>query len=236
MDFIIEDKIIIELKAKPFITKNDYYQTRRYLELLNLELGIIVDFRQKYLKPKRILNPKYSEHLDKFVNWDYIKAFTVVELLVAMGLFVVLIGIATGGFIKTLRTQKAVVGLMAANDNMNLALEQMAREIRTGYHFSKISDTEFQFVNANNQVVWYRLNEGAIEKGTEDILLNRTYKKITADNIRVINFKIELFGNNSGDGYPPRITISLSITGTDGYLENITTNIQTTISARVLDT
>ena len=161
--------------------------------------------------------------------------FTIIELLVAMGLFVVLIGIATGGFVKTLRTQKAVVGLMAANDNVSLVLEQIAREIRTGYNFSKISDTEFQFVNAKNQVIWYRLNEGAIERGTEDILLQRTYKKITADNVKITNFKVELFGNNAGDGYPPRITISLSITGIGKYLDNVVTNIQTTISSRVID-
>lgn len=32
VDFLIEDKIILEVKAKPFVTKSDYYQTRRYLD------------------------------------------------------------------------------------------------------------------------------------------------------------------------------------------------------------
>ena len=153
-----------------------------------------------------------------------------------MGLFVVLIGIATGGFIRALRTQRLMVALMAANDNVNLALEQMAREIRTGYHFSKISDTELQFVNADNIVVFYRLNDGAIERGTEDVFLQRTYKKITADNVKITNFKIHLLGNNDGDGYPPRITISLSVGINNKYFENVSINVQTTISSRVLDT
>ena len=164
------------------------------------------------------------------------RGFTIVELLVAMGLFVILIGIATGGFIRALRTQRLIVALMAANDNVNLTLEQMAREIRTGYNFSKISDTELQFVNANNIVVFYRLNEGAIERGTEDVFLQRTYRKITADNVKIIGFNINLLGNNPGDGYPPRITISLSVGIPNKYFENVSTNIQTTISARVLDT
>ena len=30
-DFIIEDKIIVDLKAKPMILKEDYFQMRRYL-------------------------------------------------------------------------------------------------------------------------------------------------------------------------------------------------------------
>jgi len=164
------------------------------------------------------------------------RGFTIVELLVAMGLFVILIGIATGGFVRALRTQRAVVALMAANDNASLTLEQMAREIRTSYNFNKISETELQFVNSHNLVVFYRLNEGTIERGTEDALLQRTYKKITADNVKIAHFKIILFGNELGDGYPPRITISLSVSSTSKYLENILTNIQTTISARILDT
>lgn len=55
-DFIVEDKIIIEFKAKNFITKEDYYQAKRYLITLNLELAIIVNFRQNRLSPKRVLN------------------------------------------------------------------------------------------------------------------------------------------------------------------------------------
>ncbi|PIU98419.1 hypothetical protein COS61_01505 [Candidatus Wolfebacteria bacterium CG03_land_8_20_14_0_80_40_12] len=162
--------------------------------------------------------------------------FTVVELLIAMGLFVILSGIATGGFIKALKSQQEIVNLMEVNDNMSLTLEQISREFRTGYNFSKISDVETQFVNSRNEVVLYRLNEGAIERGIEDELLQKTYKKITADNIKITAFKITLFGNEDGDGYPPRITISLSVMSASKYLQNVSTNIQTTVSARELDT
>lgn len=56
LDFIIEDKIIVEFKAKKIILKQDYYQVKRYLEALNLPLGIIANFRDEYLLPKRVLN------------------------------------------------------------------------------------------------------------------------------------------------------------------------------------
>ncbi len=55
-DFILEDKIILDVKAKKFITKEDYYQMQRYLRASNLELGLIVNFRNTFLKPKRVLN------------------------------------------------------------------------------------------------------------------------------------------------------------------------------------
>lgn len=62
-DFIIEDKIILDVKAKRIATKEDYYQMKRYLVSANLELGFIINFRSKYLGPKRILNRKnYLEH------------------------------------------------------------------------------------------------------------------------------------------------------------------------------
>ncbi len=60
VDFYVVDLIIIDFKAKKFITKDDYYQMLRYLEAANLQLGIIYNFRNTYLKPKRIINPKFN--------------------------------------------------------------------------------------------------------------------------------------------------------------------------------
>ena len=58
VDFMIENKIILELKSKRILLRDDYYQVKRYLEAVNLKLGLLVNFRDKYLKPKRILNSK----------------------------------------------------------------------------------------------------------------------------------------------------------------------------------
>ncbi len=67
-DFIIENKILVELKTKPFLLKDDYYQTLRYLQILNIELGLLVNFRSKFLKPKRVLNYKMYSNLDRSDN------------------------------------------------------------------------------------------------------------------------------------------------------------------------
>src|SRR3989339_706136 len=47
-DFVLEKKIILDLKAKRFIKKDDYYQMKRYLTNAHLKLGIIVNFRDLY--------------------------------------------------------------------------------------------------------------------------------------------------------------------------------------------
>lgn len=55
VDGIVDKKIIVEFKAKRIITKEDYYQTQRYLQETGLKLAILVNFRDKYIKPKRIV-------------------------------------------------------------------------------------------------------------------------------------------------------------------------------------
>jgi GxxExxY protein len=57
LDFIAYGLIPLEFKAKPFLTKEDYYQIQRYLQILNLRLGLLVNFRTRRLIPKRILHP-----------------------------------------------------------------------------------------------------------------------------------------------------------------------------------
>ena len=55
LDFVIDNKIIVEIKAKRTILKDDYYQIQRYLQILNLKLGLLINFRNRYLKPIRVV-------------------------------------------------------------------------------------------------------------------------------------------------------------------------------------
>ena len=55
-DFIIDNKVILEIKAKNMITRDDYYQIKRYLISAKKQLGILVNFRRNTLQPKRVLN------------------------------------------------------------------------------------------------------------------------------------------------------------------------------------
>jgi GxxExxY protein len=55
LDFLVDGKIVLELKSEDIVSKRDYYQVQRYLKATNTELGLIVNFRNKVLRPKRIL-------------------------------------------------------------------------------------------------------------------------------------------------------------------------------------
>lgn len=55
-DFIIDNKIILEIKRTWTISQDDVKQVLRYLKSSNLKLGIIANFRHQRLEYRRILN------------------------------------------------------------------------------------------------------------------------------------------------------------------------------------
>ncbi len=55
VDFDIEGKMLLDLKAKPTIVKEDYYQMQRYLRAVGYKLGLIINFRNQHLKPLRVI-------------------------------------------------------------------------------------------------------------------------------------------------------------------------------------
>lgn len=55
VDFFIDGKIVLELKNKRILTKEDYEQVQRYLQETGARLGLLVNFRNKYIKPVRVV-------------------------------------------------------------------------------------------------------------------------------------------------------------------------------------
>ncbi|MFH1193522.1 MAG: GxxExxY protein [bacterium] len=55
-DILIDNKILIELKATDGLTIDHKRQVQRYLDALNLKLAFLVNFRQRPLQVWRILN------------------------------------------------------------------------------------------------------------------------------------------------------------------------------------
>lgn len=163
--------------------------------------------------------------------------FTLVELIVAIGLFSVIVSVAMGGLVRALRTQRQVSALIAVNNNASLAIEQMVREIRTGRLFCDgetaplcQTSSELVFINARTETIGYRLSGGAIERG-----VGGDFQKITGGNVSVRYMNFVIFGEDESDGYPPRITISVGVGANEVGTSDITTRLQTTVSARTLD-
>jgi GxxExxY protein len=56
LDFLIENKMILELKRGEYFSKSNINQVYAYLKTTGLKLGIIANFTSKGLRFKRIVN------------------------------------------------------------------------------------------------------------------------------------------------------------------------------------
>lgn len=57
-DKIINDKILLEIKCKPFLSKSDLDQFWKYLKGSSYQLGMLVNFSPEKLEIKRIIYQK----------------------------------------------------------------------------------------------------------------------------------------------------------------------------------
>lgn len=181
--------------------------------------------------------------------------FTLIELLVAMAVFLILVSISTAIFIETLRAQRQITDITANNESASEALEQMARDIRTGYQFTlydsqwnPLSDGEdaqaliFTSVQENN-TVGYKLEGDSIARcvgtgqGTDGICMDDVdYSPITPVSTSAANPGVDInsmsfIGSNLQSGVP-RVTILVSVVTPSSTQPVIDTYLQTTISAR----
>ncbi|TSC81948.1 MAG: hypothetical protein G01um101420_731 [Parcubacteria group bacterium Gr01-1014_20] len=152
----------------------------------------------------------------------------MVELIVSAGVFAVVTTIAMGGFVSALRTHRNAMALMTANSNTSAAIEQIAREIRTGKSFTA-SGPNLSFENADGNNVTYDLS-GEILVRSEN---NGPAQKITDENVLVnyLSFRI-MNGTLPLVNYPSRIVINIGVVPKDIKTSVKNIDIQTSVSTR----
>lgn len=156
--------------------------------------------------------------------------FTIIELLVAMSIFVILTTIVAGAFIQSLRSERRLVALMSVSNNVGLTLEQITREIRTGYKFSS-GGANLSFSSAAGNIS-YSLVGNKIQRsigggGAQDV---------TADNVSVtsLNFIVSREGQAAMNYCTPwRVTIVMTVSAAPA-VANSSITLQTTASSRIL--
>src|SRR3989344_7516136 len=85
------------------------------------------------------------------------QGFTLMELLVAMTVFLTVIGLSSGIFIQTLRSQRTITSISESMNSATLALEQIAREMRTGFNFENPTEDRISFTDGYGNYVAYLL-------------------------------------------------------------------------------
>lgn len=162
------------------------------------------------------------------------EGFTLVELTVALGIFSIIMIITTGGFVRFLKTERQASSFTFVNNNLGAAIEQMAKEIRTGKNFctngqSCQSPDVLSFVNSKGAAVTYCLENGAVKRSEGQDCSSG--QRITGNKVSVgyLNFVV-----SNNDNYPPRITISIGANPNNESASIYTANLQTTVSSRQL--
>ena len=62
VDFLVEEKVLVELKAVSEINETHFNQILNYLKAYNLEIGLLINFGENSLKFKRFINSKFSSN------------------------------------------------------------------------------------------------------------------------------------------------------------------------------
>ena len=153
--------------------------------------------------------------------------FTLVEILVAVGLFAVVMTIVTGAYLTLIAASRQSQTIATGVDNASFALEKMTRSILSGSEYSCGSDlgdgncyggdygTSFTFKDVNNRKVTYRIDNGVIQEiiddGTPVDLTDPTEVDVTA-----LSFQLSGSAPTPTDYVQPVVTIHVSGTVSAG--------------------
>jgi len=64
-DFLVENKVIVELKAVINLEDVHLAQAKNYVVMYNFPIGLLINFGSRSLQFKKIFNPRYDPELHK---------------------------------------------------------------------------------------------------------------------------------------------------------------------------
>ncbi len=172
------------------------------------------------------------------------RGFTIFEMIVAVGIFTVVVVIAVSSLLTLTASEKKAITLQNTQDNMRFAVEAMAKEMRTGESFPAacvIGCRTITYQTARGKTVSYRLNQtsNVIEKASSGAdcvpFPDSCYFPFTAAGVRIDRLWFYVTGVGE-DNLQPKVTIVLEAT-TPGIERTASRlHLQTTVAQRRLDT
>ncbi|HEY4489724.1 MAG TPA: type II secretion system protein [Candidatus Paceibacterota bacterium] len=178
-----------------------------------------------------------------------VNGFTLVEMLVAISVFIIVVTISLGAVLSVLDAGRKAKYLKTVMTNLNFTLELMTREIKFGKNYyagfdnalphtatqdsSSGGSALFTFTNNEGNSIIYTWGGNQIRKYTDS---TTNYIGITSPEVIVTNLRFYVFNSApTPDTGQPRVVVIAR-----GYVGSKPTSqssfiLQTTISQRVLD-
>jgi prepilin-type N-terminal cleavage/methylation domain-containing protein len=187
------------------------------------------------------------------------KGFTLVELIVAVGLFSVVMLVSVSALLSLVGANRKAQSLQSVMNNLNIALDGMVRSIRMGttYHCDGATytllttvrncadgDVLFAFEpfggsSSNNGDQWVYAfippsgaSSGYIQRSEDS---GATWLRLTAPEVSIDEMKFYVAGSTEGDFIQPKVVLELQGTVAGGTRAYSTFHIQATAVQRVLD-
>lgn len=150
--------------------------------------------------------------------------YTLIELMVAVGLFALIMTLASGAYIMMIGLSHKAQGIATGIDNLSFALETMTRSIRTGHSYSCGSilgigdcisgeNSNFTFTDIENNTVTYSLSSSAIQirENLGPLSSLTDSSTVTIDSLRFYVFGTHPASASSGaDSVQARVTMIIS--------------------------
>lgn len=170
------------------------------------------------------------------------RGFTLIELMVALSIFIIVMTISMGSILGVFDANRKSRSLKTVLNNLDLAVESMAKEMRFGknYHCGSGTVTVPQncsgggtlmsFLSSDNVQITYSLNNQAIEKQVGSGI----YIAVTAPEIVIDGLTFYTLGAGTSNTLQPKVIMIIkSHAGTGKGRTDLT--LETLISQRALD-
>jgi prepilin-type N-terminal cleavage/methylation domain-containing protein len=155
------------------------------------------------------------------------RGYTMIELMVALSIFVTVIIVVLGLFSMAIKGQRRVIAQQNVQENARFLMEFMAKEIRMSMITSSNgTSTDLTLTRSDSDPVTYSIVDGKI---------SRNGSSVSSEEVIVTGyFYVE--GKDTNDKLQPKVTIVLGIQGVGSQVEEKSKmNIQATLSQRNLD-
>ncbi|MBI5004627.1 MAG: prepilin-type N-terminal cleavage/methylation domain-containing protein [Candidatus Lloydbacteria bacterium] len=180
------------------------------------------------------------------------RGFTLIEIMVSVSIFAVVVIIAVGALVSINDANRKVQSMRALMDNLNFALENISRTLRTGssYHcgvtgtittpqdcpvtgsdYIAFEGANGSELNTQDQIV-FRLSGGQIQRSVDS---GATFLGMTSPGITITSLQFYVSGAAALDAKQPKILLLVGGTADAGKGLVSEFHLQTVVSERLID-
>ncbi|MFA6519203.1 MAG: prepilin-type N-terminal cleavage/methylation domain-containing protein [Candidatus Paceibacterota bacterium] len=162
--------------------------------------------------------------------------YTLIELIIATGLFSLIMLLASGAYLMMIGLQRQAQGIATGIDNLSFAIETMTRDIRTGTAYTCPGGTSnctidgsgigFSFTDSDGSPVTYALSSNSITQNGN---------ALTDPSVDITALTFYVSGTSKSDNAQPHVTITISGKVLYGQGKSETFHIETGATMRGSD-